>query len=469
MIGMVALTLALGQGPPDLFAQGNILRNPKGAYEDYVLAANAFQRSACNALVGQTPNTVNSLVATQRRVRAELDQEDDSERREQLQRQLQQWDRALSLLPRDPSRVTQLELDRAAVADFGPIWAMIQRGNQKPRLPERATLSMVTTFPEYASFRAILKVAARKARVELADGKGTIALRTMCDAYRFCHQIGNETLIARLVTIAGYGILNQAVSTHLMAWPNAGLDDLLAEYRLGLPAVPEMASAFAGERALMTEAMQGLISEDEGWQVYMTGPADDDDGSNSFDAEAWRTRMRALSPAARAAVTREAIRRFDQQTNRLLAQMKRPEGEWPFSPRPGGGDDADRLIQLVTIDPATVLRTEAIARTRIRLSIIAMRARQHAWKHGEWPLNLGDFLTDAEQRDPLSGKPYVYQYQNGLLTLKSLGNATTGEVSWIQPPRQSGDEDVNLRKPLAVRGKRFDKIGAWHGSPKSRF
>jgi hypothetical protein len=439
VIGALTCYLALQTPSPDLFQQGEILRNPAGAYTDYVLAAQALRHTSCERLVNATPESVRDLASQRQVLISQRDDASEDRDRLNLARQLAVLERSLSLLPKTPAVPTPLEIDRAAVADFGPIWALIERGNQKPRLPARATVQIATLFPEYAGFRGIVKLAVKIARVELADGKGSIAAKTMTDAYKFSHRIGNETIISRLVTTACLGILHSEVSRQLSAWPHARLDDLCASVELGVPAVPAIAGAFASERELLRASVEMLYSGED-WQSLITGSGDDDDDTDA-DVEAWRNLMLGLNPRARAELVQTVLARFDQESHRIYQQLLRPESDWPYAPRARTRDDVERFLELLTVDPSSVIRLEAISRTRVRLTMIALRARKHAWQHGEWPAALSNFLTDREQMDPLAGKPFLYRVEKGVLTVSSLGNSATGAVEWIPARTTSNDAE----------------------------
>ena len=429
-LGLVCLSAGL-QAQDDYYLYTNLIKNGKGAYEDYVLAGERIRGSVAATLV-----SYDSVERLQEAIRlAESKAGESEDPASSSGKQLARLREALKALPTGPGRPTPLDFDRAIVRDFGPAWALVLRGNQKPRISPRSSVDATTLFPEFAQFRSLARAAMRKARVEFANGKATGALTTYRDSYRFIQRIGSEALIARLVTISCEAILFAEVERNLMLIPSAGLPEFIDDLRGGISGPPHLVECISVEQEFFRASVMEIANKLDSSDASAALPQDFDDVSPA----AWlsfRAEIMGMSKQERRQFFKGVLQRHDSELLAFLDKLGEPENKWPLREppaRPMGNTSV--FLNLHALDTTGIARIEAEARTRTRVAIITLLAREHAWQHGTYPAGLKDFLPGTASIDPLTNQPYKYTITNGAVVVKTAAHPFLGEISLRRPPQ----------------------------------
>jgi hypothetical protein len=440
ILGLVCLSAGL-QAQDDFYLQTNLIKNGKGAYEDYVLAGERIRRSVATTLV-----SYDSVERLQEAIRlAESKAGESEDPASSSSQQLASLREALKALPTGPGRPTPLDFDRAIARDFGPAWALVLRGNQKPRILPRSSVDATTLFPEFTLFRSLVRAAMRKARVEFANGNATGALTTYRDSYRFIQRIGSEALIARLVTISCEAILFTEIERNLTLIPSAGLPEFIADLKASVSQTPRLVDCISVEqeffRALINEIANKLDSPDASSalpEVFDEVPP--------AEWTAFRAELMRMAPQERRKFFREVLKRHDSELLAFLAKLGEAESKWPLTeppPRPSG--NASAFLKLHALDMTGVARIEAEARTRTRVAMITLLAREYAWQHGAYLASLKDFLPESATVDPLTNQPYKYSVTNGAVIFKTAAHPVLGEISLRRPPQADANSATGGR------------------------
>ena len=428
MVLTVLASAALGSSVPqdDLFKQGGIIVNDKGAYTDYVRAAQLLRVTVASTLIGfDSVEDIHQQLAS-----VKASPEDAWHRGPNIER----LERALKRIGNINAKPTRLQYDRAVVSDFGPVWNLILRGNQKPLLAPRASMDSMTLFPEFASFRQLVKIAARKFRVELADGNGAAAVRTLKESVRFSHRFGDDTIIARLVGVACEAILHAEIEKNVHLLPEAGLTELIAEIRRGYPAEPAIITAFQGERIMLADALKEVVNApDPKMEPFRSDPDDEDEAEEDKEWNEMMTRVLSMSRAGKERFAQNVQTRFTSRLQNQALLLRSPERNWPLAPeKVVAQDDEDRFLKMMSIEFHSVFQAEARARTQNRLAVLHLLARRYQWHHGEAPTALKAFASSEDVIDPLTGNPFVMETAEGRLVFKSKGHPILGEISYAK-------------------------------------
>ncbi len=429
LIGLICLSAGLAH-QDEIPLQTNLIRNGKGAYEDYVLAGERVQGSIASTLI-----SYDSVERLQEAIRlAEAKRGEDENDVLGTSKQLARLREALKALPSGPGHPTPLDIDRAIAKDFGPAWTLILRGNQKPRTMPRSKIDAETLFPEFAQFRLLARAAFRKARAEFANGNGSSALTTYRETNRLIQRIGNETLISRLVATSCEAMLFAEIERNLAVMPSSGLAGLIEDLKSNIQTSPRIKECLQTERDFfyfsLGEMQAKYESGKDNPKLEMTDPEEDADWGRLSK------KLAAMPTGARLTFFKEAGKRLDDELFALSAKLNEPESKWPFGPtstRPQS--DISTFLNANALDFSAVCRIEAEARTRTRVAIITLLAREHAWQHGAYPANLKDFLKETATIDPLTNQPYKYSITNGAVVVKTAPHPLLGEISLRRAPR----------------------------------
>ncbi len=442
LIGLIFLTAGLA--PQDKVSlQTNLIKNGKGAYEDYVLAGERMRGSVAGTLVSY--NTLKLLLEGIKR--SEQPQRSDILGSEARLKTLEKLKAALKSLPSGPGRPTSLDYDQAIVKDFGPAWSLILRGNQKPRTASRSLVDSNTLFPELADFKSLTKFAMSKARIEFANGNASAALSTYRETYRFIQRIGSDTLIARLVTISCEAILFADIERNLPWIPLAGLSDFIADLRIGIAGVPRLVDCLAVEKELFRSEVSEVATNLEGPDAA-SALLEFDDEIPPEEWQPFRSALLGMPTSERRQFFATVLIRHDSELRAFESKLSEAESNWPLSeppPRPSGY--ASTFLNANALAVTGIARMEAETRTRTRIAIITLLAREHAWQHGTYPASLKDFLPAGATIDPLTNQPYKYSIANGAVVVKTVAHPVLGEISLLRAPRSDAGSGSQVSPP----------------------
>lgn len=430
ILGLVFLTTGITPQEKDSL-QTNIIKNGKGAYEDYVLAGERMRGSIASTLISY--NSLGLLLEGLKR--SEQPQKSDAYFLKSRLETLETLKAALKSLPSGPGWPTSLDYDQAIVKNFGPAWSLILRGNQKPRIPSRSRVDSSTLFPELAEFKLLTNFAMRKARIEFANGNASAALSTYRETYRFIQRIGSDTLIARLVTISCEAILFAEIERNLISVPSSGLSAFIADLRSGIAGVPRLIDCLTVEKEFFRSEVSEVANKLEGPDAA-SALLEFDDEIPPEEWQPFRAALLGMPTSERRQFFKTVLMRHDSELQAFESKLREPEGNWPLSeppPRPSGY--ASTFLNANALAVTGIARMEAETRTRTRIAIITLLAREHAWQHGTYPASLKDFLSETASTDPLTNQPYKYSVANGAVVVKTAAHPVLGEISLRRAPR----------------------------------
>lgn len=413
----------------------NLRRDGRGAYEDYVRAGERFRASRLGLFQGiETGEDLRQII---RRLEQPLDPAtDDPEDSAARSARLQEYQRLLARLPSGPGRPTTLDIDRAAVKEFLPAWEMVERGNEKPLLPSRESIDIYTTFPEFATFRAIVQLVRRLVRVQLAEGDGAAAVKTYRSAFTFIDNTSHETIIARLVSAANEAILIADLERNLPLLPLSGLPELKSQLLLHLPEPPRFFSGLANERNFLIDVLKEqrkyLSEGNDIGPAILALVSDETPAISNLIA-----RLKTASPAEQDRIFAQIVDRYDARIRAVRLQFQQPERDWPLrdDPETVNRDAFDEIVDAAFVITSGMAQAEATARTRMRLAILALKAREFFWNHKRYPAHLDEFTTPQERFDPLNGQPFQYAVRDGRIELKSAAHPIVGVVTMTRTIR----------------------------------
>jgi hypothetical protein len=434
ILGLVCLSAGL-QAQDDFYLYTNLIKNGKGAYEDYVLAGERMRDSVARTLVDC--DTVERFQQELRLAEAKVGE--DEEPSSSSLAQLAKLRAAMKALPNEPGRPTQLDLDRAIAKDFGPAWVLILRGNQKPRISPRTHVDAQTSFPELAFLRMLPRFAMSKARVEFAKGNASGALSTYRETYKFIQRIGSEYVVSRLVTTRSEAILFAEIERYMTLIPSVGLADFIEDLRTSIGSSPRITDCIAVEQDFFRRTVAEMAKQFESSDASTALP-EFDDKVPPEEWEEFRAAIVGMTLQERRDLFNSVVLRHDAELQAFLVKLGQPENRWPFSaPASRPRSNASTILKLHALNIEGLAQNEAAARTRTRIAIITLLAREHAWQHGAYPASLKDFLPESSTVDPLTNQPYKYSILNGAVVVKTATHPVLGEISLRRPPRSDAN------------------------------
>jgi hypothetical protein len=424
MVLVIAL-LAL-QSSFDLFPK--VIKNPTGnnGYEEYVRAADSLRSTGISNLIGWSPDQLKAARQERQQVvdflakaKSEIERADWKDELESLDARIK------AFAPLEGKSL--LEVRRLMVARGLKTYSLLEAGNRKPVFSPRTSLTLETLYPEYASFKSLARFLSAKAFVEAADGNALAASRTLAEGYKFVSRTGSETLIARLVSIAGEAILHAALEDLLPTIPERGIDGLDAALRLCLPETPFIVNAFESEGQFVDLTLKELEKQPAMFGSMWGDPDDEEVG----DWKKYQKEFEGLSPAARQRLFRGVVEDSRSRRAKIAQLFTRPESEWfEYEEPTNDGTLQGYLVEALAPTFIGAFSAEARARTQARLGRLSCSIIAFRWRNGRLPGTLAEAVDKANLHDPLSGKEFEYApLPGGAFRLVSKGNKQTGEIA----------------------------------------
>jgi hypothetical protein len=338
--------------------------------------------------------------------------------------------------------MSPLAVRRLLVERTAKVWSLVEAGNAKPIFDPRRNYSLETLFPEYAHFKMLVRIATARVEVQLADGDGSGAVRTLTHAYTFADRIGSFTLIGRLVSIACSSILNAALEQWLPLLPERGVDRLTQAIGACLAGEPGLIRVMEQERVIMREAARA-IAENPDMSMMLMVFDDEKDPAGLAKEHATIRRLRSATPTQRTQILDAAFQVASRRLDQVVRQLRQPESQW-FN-QVGGPVAGDRDVETIagSLHPFSdgAVSAEAKYRTQLRLARAALRIHAYRWRTGKLPAKAEEVIASEEWLDPLAGSVLRYEpLAAGGFRVYSVGNAQTGEIAlrWRRPQTVSG-------------------------------
>lgn len=328
-------------------------------------------------------------------------------------------------------KMTPLEVKRETVAKFGKALELIAAGNRKTVTINNEGWDTMSTFPELAKFKDLVKLASIKADVCVADGDTGSAVSVWRDALEFGDRIGRGgTMIHSLVAIATRSIVLASVEKHMGAlsvrdWPRleSQAKDLLKREPLLVPGIQGERSVW-GNHSVMEIASAYLAS-------------DELEDSDRKDLEA----MQKMRGSEAEAFLAEVKRISDARCASVLSLLKQAEAFWVNQPKEDCATLASRMATMLAPVFAQPLSAEAKSRTQLRLLRLHCLIEKYRHEWGELPETLEGFPADA-LRDPAANDVFQYAKRPGGYELASKGWKDVGRIHlrYVWPRSTGGPE-----------------------------
>ena len=340
-------------------------------------------------------------------------------------------------------------------------------------------------LPEVQGYRTLASVLAVKTRLAIAEGRPDEAIDTLRSGFTFSRNIARgPTLIHVLVGLACSQVLVKQVE-ELIQQPDAPnlywalttlphpfidprgtmleeanwLEDMLPFLgRLeGAPmTLTEMQAAIETVRKMLDNFQLRTPSRLETWTQAAYIEAAQKEARESLVKQGLKADVVAAMPAFQA-VTLYAYRDYRDSREEVLKWIQVPEGR----KHPGfaqasqrferSGERLDRLLFRGLLRGLGGIGSPAYenvfkATNRLERRLAALRCvealRMHAARHGRWPARLEDVKDVPVPTDPLTGKPFDYQFRDANHAVVGTP-APTGEP---QTPDMTYIYELELRK-----------------------
>jgi hypothetical protein len=338
----------------------------------------------------------------------------------------------------DPWKTTVLAARRKAVAGLARVRSLVIAGNNKPIWSLHEKIGPDTLFPELGRLKTVVKLLATEAFVHFADGNSALGTDVLLAALTMNHRLPQDTILARLVTIACNAIILAEFERHLARMSTRDVAKVLAV----LSELPKWESrvleAVSGEGRQIEVAVNQLKEQGPKW-IEDWGLEEAEPFLKSLSPDQWSKLCSDVQ-----VITALEVKRAEE----ILAG---PESQWfrAFKAqgiteesgsglRPSSVLDAVRVIAstLTGLWP-TVAESEARMRTQLRLLRLHLRVHAYNWAEGRLPERLEQAAPAEQFADNFGGGQFEYRPDRfGHYELFSKGFAHFGRVDlrWRRDP-----------------------------------
>ena len=324
-----------------------------------------------------------------------------------------------------------LERNRWALDKYRPALELIRQGNAKPVSEPRATYTLDTGFPEYASFRQVTRVMVAAAYAEFAAGESAAGTDRLLQALTMARNVGDVGFsFSNLSGVLQEREIFEAFEARLgqLSHRDCARIDAAATELLRRPL--GMARVFETSMSLTRQSLERAL----------------DPAFKADPGEGLEVAITKLTLEERRRFRRSVEGIIQERYGPLIRIFRGPESEWPLSRAeaasgPENLEDPEGMAQAFVdmVAPAYLGSRLATvqARTQLRLLRLHAKIRAYRWEHNRWPARLEDVIDDVT--DPLSKKPFEYRVIEPGYRLVSLGRPETGEIALtVRDPAGSG-------------------------------
>jgi hypothetical protein len=342
--------------------------------------------------------------------------------------------------PNDPDLVVR----RKWVNRYRICLELVATGDSKRVFDPRKRINPETVFPEFSTFRTLIRLEMAAARVDFADGQTGEGIQRIEESLVFGQKISSTLLIGRLVGIATSSLAYRELDSH---WPQLCLSDateLKNFFGARMNAPSSMIEAVNFERQLAQNAVELLFKDPA---KFKTSIGVDDDKQGFLDG---LSKMSADDLARTESATSATL---DSYYTSLAKVLTGPESAWlgfkdvddKLQSEAPNTSLSNRLAALILPTMSGAVLAEAKDRTRARLAYLTCRAIEYRWLNGKLPDRIEEFSTLAERRDPIAGINFNYRKEGIWFVITRSSNDAVGSVSLMPPPRT--DQGNNVGQP----------------------
>lgn len=341
------------------------------------------------------------------------------------------------LIPRPPLPPTVspddtlLNVARKWSLAFSAIPDLIHVGCQKSPQDPRSDFNALTTFPELALFRSLVRFLRVVAYADFSDGAPAKATTVLVDSIRFGEALTGPTIIHTLVGFAVQSAALAQVSESLNSLSERDCKSLAFQVDQIMSRPNPAVRAVAGERVFLTNTLADAFK-----------PGDSNPLLELLGNEEVPAIARNLGPNQVQEVKTKLTARLNRTYSAVEAALASPDTEWfkgealdhalPDSPKVGDVKNLDDLADFLegTLLPvfSQVQLATARYRTQLRLLKLHTRILSFRWHWKRLPTRLAEAVPQDELQDPYNGTEFQYTPTSTGYRLFSRGFKDTGEI-----------------------------------------
>ena len=344
---------------------------------------------------------------------------------------------------------TPLEAVRWQSKALAQVLEIVQKGNDLPYAPEGTRPNDVSafSFPELAVQKEIAKAMTDFAWLKISEGKSDEAVQALLATEAMSFRTADFSLIHYLVNVAVEAIIQAFVNDFLSVFTAKDWDQLIAMSARRLSDVDLLGRVFEGDLKGSEENFLLMRKDLPNAALFRD---DSGDSKKKLDDPITAAYFKALTPARWGVILDRFMQERRNQVQELKGRLREPEANWNFAlVDPNAKEpkvirsDSD-VVQALTLTLASAAPDAVIFKSRVqfRLLLLHGRVRKYFWNHRKYPDSLKDVATAAENFDPLSRKPFVYEKLETGYKLASSGRpGLIGEVAlkYRSPPNVQND------------------------------
>lgn len=308
---------------------------------------------------------------------------------------------------------------------YGRALDIVESGNQKPIQWVIDDPLDTKSFPIYASFRSLARLACDGAFVAWSSGRSDQAVHRLLVVLAMSQRTQVSGIVSLLVTEAITSIIYREFQEGL---PNISLDDAYE--------IKRVCRAILADRSGIEDAFRAEFRNQKSMFDATIFSVTESDGNGS-----------KLSPDQKVEFQRKITDALQAKLKESLDRLEGPEDAWipPISKqtpveavplRAGSPDVAEAVNQFLgnlrNELNRDVLKAVSVRRTQTRLLNLHSAIRLFKWENRRLPENLEELKLEPEEvYDPLSKKAFAYHLQSDHYDLFSHGTAETGEIRLV--------------------------------------
>ncbi|MBS1722194.1 MAG: hypothetical protein JSS66_04205 [Armatimonadetes bacterium] len=352
---------------------------------------------------------------------------------------------ALDLLDQaKPGNTNLLSLKRKAVAAAPKVRDLMRAAALKQVVDPRSAYSLETTFYEFSYFRRVQRLLGIQAGIQFVDGEPKQAVDTIGSMISFSFGLENTgVLISFLVGLANQDMALKGIVDNMEQIPLPSTMQLSKLADVGLALNP-IERSMKIESVSCAESFARLLKNRSSLAEIMTEGAESPlfkqvGALSDPDFRAAVSRAEELVVGHNAAIARIAATPETQWKQLLTDETTRLDSEPNMVAR--------GLAELFIVPAQQILRNEARRRVQLRLLKVHMMVRAYKLNAQALPVTLDVLNDQALVRDPLTGKPFVYERKGEKYELYSPGIFDGGRIdlSIQRGARAKDDESVPIR------------------------
>lgn len=314
----------------------------------------------------------------------------------------------------DFRKTSVLDARRKVIHTMPEVRELIRRGNAKAALPLIQKNPELPDFRLHAAFKSLAKFLQIDAYVAFADGLSASGTDALAVGIEQAHHWPQDSLVARLVSIAVNSILLAATEANLDRLSSKDVDRLLKVAQACLRQAPSFVDALKADFRIGNQLSAELR------KVRSAGDMASIPRALDLPEEAAGL-FHGLSQSQWLAFVDRADNAISVRQQDFLAVVSRSEGTWfdelkalHWDEEPSGVPKSlEEVARRYAVTMTSVLKqattAEAKYRTQIRLLRLHMKVLQYKWNEGRLPARLEDAASAEEIADPFGKGEFAYQ------------------------------------------------------------